>query len=352
MTHDNQLGQFFKDLLGINTEKPFHIVLVDINKAKNRVIHCVEWPLDESNDEDLKYVALSYRWGEWQETLIDTKVGYTASITSFDLEDFYNLCGTMAGDPDLCSIRYVWVDAICMDQVNHERRKATIYQMSNIYERAAYILAVPDLHSTYLRNAMLKNKDIMDYSRRYSEYLYHLIHGNYENLKAIDERFLDDCGIPNDTALRELLTKKTDHFAEAFMKCDDIRDEKIQLHKVLNQICTATNHAPRPLTNNWNSSDGSHPSSNGQTQVKYMTNLGMHFASSTKTIEYSERAMVWKEMMSERSNSIRQSMEYLADLIKDWSTRVWVISEFSIARKKKNLKFWFIQLKIYDYKVS
>ncbi|ORZ07407.1 hypothetical protein BCR42DRAFT_397319 [Absidia repens] len=274
MTHDNQLGHFFKDLLGIGTKKPFHIVLVDIKKAaKNREIHCVEKPLDESNGEDLNYVALSYRWGEWQETLIDTEVGYTASITSFDLEDFYYLCGAMAGDPDLCSIQYVWVDVICVDQVNHERRKATIYQMSNIYEHAAYILAVPDLHSTYLRNAMLKNKDIMDYSRRYSEYLYHLIHGNYENLAAIDESFLDDCSIPKDTALRELLTKKTDHFAEAFMKYDDIEDERIQLDEVLNQICTATHQPPCPSTNNLNSDD-SNPSSNGQTQIKYMTNLG------------------------------------------------------------------------------
>ncbi|ORZ07405.1 hypothetical protein BCR42DRAFT_153153 [Absidia repens] len=221
MTHDNQLGHFFKGFLGIGTKKPFHIVLVDIKEAaKKRVIHCVEKPLDESNGEDLNYVALSYRWGEWQETLIDTEVGYTASITSFDLHDFYNLCDAMACDPDLCSIQYVWVDAICVDQVNHERRKATIYQMSNIYEHAAYILAVPDLHSTYLRNAMLKNEDIMNCSRHYSEYLYHLIHGNYENLAAIDESFLDDCGTPKDTSLRELLTKKTGHFAEAFIKCD------------------------------------------------------------------------------------------------------------------------------------
>ncbi|CAO3601393.1 unnamed protein product [Absidia cylindrospora] len=348
MTHGYQLRHFFKGMSIIGTMTPFHIVLVDIKEAaKNRVIHCVEKPLlDEDNGEYLKYVTLSYRWGEWQETMIDTKVGYTACVTSFDLEDFFYLCATMAGDPDLCSIQYVWVDAICVDQVDHERRKATIYQMSNIYEHAAYIVAVPDLHSTYLKNAMLKNKDIMVYSRRYTEYLYHLVHGNSENLAIIDDIFLDDCGIPKDTALRELLTKNTDHFGEAFMKYD-IHHKRSELDKALSQICAATNQAVSPSTNDLNSDDNK-PSSSGQTKVTYRTDKGSNF---TETIDNSEIKTVWKELISERSNAIRQSMEYLTDLIKDWSTRVWVISEFSIARKKNNLKFWFIQLKTNDERI-
>ncbi|ORZ02104.1 hypothetical protein BCR42DRAFT_429638 [Absidia repens] len=37
-------------------------------------------------------------------------------------------------------------------------------------------------------------------------------------------------------------------------------------------------------------------------------------------------------------------MEFLVGLIKDWSTRVWVISEFNISKRKNNLKYWFTQL--------
>ncbi|ORZ07344.1 hypothetical protein BCR42DRAFT_152614 [Absidia repens] len=37
-------------------------------------------------------------------------------------------------------------------------------------------------------------------------------------------------------------------------------------------------------------------------------------------------------------------MKFLEDAIRDWSTRVWVISEYNIAKKKNNLKYWFIQL--------
>ncbi|ORZ06449.1 hypothetical protein BCR42DRAFT_427163 [Absidia repens] len=32
----------------------------------------------------------------------------------------------------------------------------------------------------------------------------------------------------------------------------------------------------------------------------------------------------------------------------DWSTRVWVISEYHIAKKKNNFKYWFLQLSAYE----
>ncbi|ORY97005.1 hypothetical protein BCR42DRAFT_497406 [Absidia repens] len=118
------------------------------------MIHCVKKPLEEN---DLKFVALSYRWGELHETLIDTGVGYTATITSFDLNDFYRLCEMMTIESDTKHINYVWVDAICVDQ-SPAKRKATIHQMSNIYDRATYILAVPDLHVTYLKGVSFKNE--------------------------------------------------------------------------------------------------------------------------------------------------------------------------------------------------
>ncbi|ORZ04093.1 hypothetical protein BCR42DRAFT_444316 [Absidia repens] len=110
-----------------------------LDAASRRVIRCVKKPLEENN---LEFVALSYRWGELHETHIDTGVGYTASITSFALDDFYRLCEMMTVESDTMHIDYVWVDAICVDQ-SPAKRKATIYQMSNIYDRATYILAVP-----------------------------------------------------------------------------------------------------------------------------------------------------------------------------------------------------------------
>ncbi|ORZ15383.1 hypothetical protein BCR42DRAFT_416965, partial [Absidia repens] len=152
MTVANQVEHLNKDLICDNTpehhkkqqweQQLFYIILVDIKEASAGRIHCVEMPLPEDDDdndgykeeEDLKYVAISYRWGELQEQLVDT---------------------------DLRHMNYVWVDAICVNQSNYEQRKATIHQMSNIYKRANYILAVPDLHAAYLKDTVTKNKDIM-----------------------------------------------------------------------------------------------------------------------------------------------------------------------------------------------
>ncbi|ORY98311.1 hypothetical protein BCR42DRAFT_215898 [Absidia repens] len=208
---EDKLGQDFslKDPKP-RQRKPFQVVLVDIKKASYGEIHCVKKTLE---DDDLKFVALSYRWGELLETQIDTGVGYTATITSFHLIDFYQLCGKMTIESDTKHINYVWVDAICVDQ-SPEKRKATIHQMSNIYDRATYILAVPDLHLAYLQDLSFKNDDIIEGSDKYAIYLYHLLHGHASQLDALDEAFLDKANVPKDPpALRQLLLKNTNHFA-------------------------------------------------------------------------------------------------------------------------------------------
>ncbi|CAO3593556.1 unnamed protein product [Absidia cylindrospora] len=205
MTKDNQVEHLNKDMICDNTpqqqqeQRSFHIILVDIKEASAGRIHCVEIPLpedDDENQEDLKYVAISYRWGELQEQLIDTGLGYLASITSFILHDFYHLCTMILRENELRHMDYVWVDAICVNQTNYDQRKATIHQMSNIYKRANYILAVPDLHAQYLKNTVTKNKDIMRGTCVYSRDIYHLIHGNTDKLAALEDQLFDEFDIP------------------------------------------------------------------------------------------------------------------------------------------------------------
>ncbi|ORZ07388.1 hypothetical protein BCR42DRAFT_153017 [Absidia repens] len=227
MTKDEPVEHLFQELACDDTQqqqqqqeqKPFHVVLVDIEKAAHRdsAIHCVEKPL-EGDIEDLSFVALSYRWGELQEQLVDTKCGYIASITSFALDDFYLLCYMMSKEPDLKSIKYVWVDAICVDQTNYERRKATIHQMSNIYEKATYILAVPDLHRHHLQNVLQSISNNMRGLHFYGDYIYYLIHGNTEQLAQLDNEFLDEIEVPKDPMLRRMLTKYTECFTYGFTK--------------------------------------------------------------------------------------------------------------------------------------
>ncbi|KAI9305904.1 hypothetical protein BJ944DRAFT_287451 [Cunninghamella echinulata] len=104
----------------------------------------------EDKKENLKYVTISYRWGECNEQLVKTP-DYIAHITSFNIYHLSCLCNHIQRDPDLKEIQYLWIDAISVDQQNHERKKETILKMSEIYKKATYILAVPDLHFSYLK---------------------------------------------------------------------------------------------------------------------------------------------------------------------------------------------------------
>ncbi|CAO3600985.1 unnamed protein product [Absidia cylindrospora] len=391
MTKDEESAvQVVKDDLPVaEDEKPFQVVLIDIKKAaKENVIHCIEKTL--MGTEDLKFVAISYRWGELQETTVDTQVGYLASITSFDLDSFFLLCRTMTAEVHLKHMDYVWVDAICVDQTNYDKRKATIYQMTNIYERANYIVAVPDLHVRHLENVNKKNAEIIQETIKYSTYLYHLIHGNTKQLVACDEAFLNEQRVPTDPHLRYLLTNYTDHFADGFTTCKEhdqhydadhtldhiyetnlTSQKKTKQHhgrklykKILNKMgygdddderrshldamgvnelhkCDKVDACPLML---FGGGETDTCGGRGESDEKYDHHYQRH--RKRNHLQDDMDTMKWKRMIPERSASIRQSMDFLSDLIQDWSTRVWVISEYHIAKRKKSkkMKYWFIQL--------
>ncbi|CAO3601420.1 unnamed protein product [Absidia cylindrospora] len=307
----NDITGFFSRIYG---EPPFSIVLIDIKlAATQKKIQCVEKPLTEEN---LRFVALSYRWGELQETTIDTGVGYMSSITSFDLGDFYKLCGMMMKEPDLQHMQYVWIDAISVDQTNPIQRKKTIYQMTSIYEHATYILAVPDLHLQHLKDASKKYLEIIDDIQQLSDFIYHLIHGHTDQLVHIDNQFIDKIAAPKRPALKQLVVQYSNDFTSGLTK------------KILPLLFMAYRL-------------GTHSFNNSITDVKSPTPFKYDCSLEEEDSE-------WEQRIIERSIAIRQSMDFLADLIKDWSSRVWVISEYNIAKKKNNLKYWFVQLDCTD----
>ncbi|KAI8099283.1 uncharacterized protein BX664DRAFT_320917 [Halteromyces radiatus] len=135
----------------------------------------------------VEYITLSYRWGELDEQFVPATDDYYAHITSFHLDDFYELCKRMMSEPDLKDIKYVWVDAICVDQGNDQRKKATIYRMNDIYKSAAYIVAVPDLHKASLINFSSLNERMGYLIVNYSWYLYHLICEDFQELRLLDD---------------------------------------------------------------------------------------------------------------------------------------------------------------------
>ncbi|CAO3588633.1 unnamed protein product [Absidia cylindrospora] len=358
MTNDEQVESLVKDLSLKDShqqqqKESFQVVLVDIEKtSENKVIHCVKKPLEES---DLKFVALSYRWGELHEILVDTKVGYTASITSFDLDDFYQLCYMMTLESDLKDIKYVWVDAICVDQ-RPSKRKATIYQMSNIYHKATYILAVPDLHLAYLRRISIKNDDAIEGSNKHSKYIYHLLHQNTNEFAAVEEDFLNDANVPKDPpALRELLLKYTEYFSVGFTQYRDHNYGYCPV-RALDHICETNkvhkhhrhHHRKDWIKGSKNTLNDLHKCNEAICPLSLIDRRDI-FLELDEIEQFKDQITQflepnWKSKVIERNTAIRQSIEFLTDLIKDWSSRVWVISEFNIAKKKNNLKAWFIQL--------
>ncbi|CAO3588638.1 unnamed protein product [Absidia cylindrospora] len=337
MTSDSPVDQLDRD---VSQKEPFQVVLIDIKETyKKKEIHCVKKPLD---DNDLTFVALSYRWGELHETLVDTGVGYTASITSFALEDFYKLCYMMTIESDTKDIPYVWVDAICVDQQNPVRRKETIYQMSNIYDKASYILAVPDLHMTYLKGLTTKHYDTIMHSKKYYKDLYFLLHKNTTAFAAQDQDFLDDF-IPNDPPeLKQLLFDHTDHFGPSFMTFQD-HDRRYCPMLALDHICRPAHH-----WKDWIKSSSKYSIDNVHQCREAVCPLALRNVIPEMSVDDERQLELskWKSRMIERSTAIRQSMELMADLVVDWSSRVWVISEFSIAKRKNNLKYWFAQLSL------
>ncbi|CAO3615624.1 unnamed protein product [Cunninghamella echinulata] len=175
-----------KTILDYFKKKDLDLVLVDIHKSVYSEIKCVKKKL---NDKGLKYIAISYRWGELNEQLVKTP-DYTAHITSFDFREFINLCYFIKAEKDLKNIQYLWIDAISINQQSHEQKKETILKMSDIYKRATHILAVPDLHYRYLMKNPA-NRHAIRLVQHYSNTIYEDICKNnvptFDNEKEKDD---------------------------------------------------------------------------------------------------------------------------------------------------------------------
>ncbi|KAI8099285.1 uncharacterized protein BX664DRAFT_320921 [Halteromyces radiatus] len=164
---------------------PFDIILVDIQKTAEEERVCCE-KIKLLGAQAVNFIALSYRWGELDEQVTPVTDDYCARIISFDLNDFFRLCWRILNEPDLKDIKYAWVDAICVDQGNDRRKKATIYRMTDIYKNATYIVAVPDLHMRSLIAIRDLNARMRKQIQKYRWYLYHFIHGNTQELCRLD----------------------------------------------------------------------------------------------------------------------------------------------------------------------
>ncbi|CAO3651972.1 unnamed protein product [Cunninghamella blakesleeana] len=264
-------------------EKEFNIVLVDIkNTSENMDIVCVK---KNMYDSDLKYITISYRWGELQEQLVETP-DYTAHVTSFDTSNLIDVCCMIKEEPHLKEIPYLWIDAVSVDQKDHARKKETILIMSDIYKNASFILAIPDLHWYYLKKNPA-NEEVMDLIYKHKDRIHQDIGYSITN----------------------------------------------PMHNVKN---STTNSAQYKIDN----SNHHHHS--------FIKRLKKRLIKEYE--ENEELKMDIKEIAdAKESNELSKAYKFLAYLVDDWSNRVWVISEYQIAKEKYQqhgtpLKYIFLSL--------
>ena len=89
------------------------------------------------NDENLQYHALSYAWGEVNDTagvLIDTHAGDQGSLVQLSVpKSLENALRQLRSHED---VQYLWADSLCINQTNDNERSSQVYIMDCIYESA------------------------------------------------------------------------------------------------------------------------------------------------------------------------------------------------------------------------
>ncbi|KAI8338689.1 hypothetical protein BC941DRAFT_512807 [Chlamydoabsidia padenii] len=294
--------------------EPFQIVLIDVKKAAKEKIQCIQKPF-EPNTFEIPYIAISYRWGEISEQIVSTGVGYNAHITSFKLRDLYKLCKMILKEPTLKHMRYAWVDAICIDQLDDNRKKTTIYRMTDIYHKANHIVAVPDLNYGHLAENLV-NTHTSQIVEKHVNYLYHMIQSNLTKMDELDKVWMDDLGIPQDSKFRQHFCRDDQcSLNDNIMKQKS--DEESALDNAIQQLVTPGDF-PVPESCEFSSRQ-----------------LVNHFFLRLKDDE-------WSRQIAEREENLNQSLGYLQSIMMDWSNRTWVINEYHIAKTKGEIMYWFI----------
>ena len=107
---------------GDNLVTKLYTVTLEPNKARSLVLG------------DIVYTALSYAWGTLDRTCILHLDGFCFPIT-------LNLWNALQRPRSASGDRYLWVDAICINQCNTAERSQQVTMMTTIYRSASIVIA-------------------------------------------------------------------------------------------------------------------------------------------------------------------------------------------------------------------
>jgi len=84
---------------------------------------------------DLEFDALSYVWGSDSERLYITLNGCAAQVH----RNLYTTLPYLARRGDIRPVRSIWIDAICINQTDHEEKMVQIREMNRVYKQATKV---------------------------------------------------------------------------------------------------------------------------------------------------------------------------------------------------------------------
>ncbi|KAI1076463.1 heterokaryon incompatibility protein-domain-containing protein [Whalleya microplaca] len=103
----------------------------------NGQLHVFPW------DEKPEYMALSYVWGDANDTVPIVLNGRPFPVT----KNLHSALDTFVKNPHLIKSSFLWIDAICINQVDEQETNEQVPRMSDIYPSALRVvgwLGVPD----------------------------------------------------------------------------------------------------------------------------------------------------------------------------------------------------------------
>lgn len=104
-------------------------VMIAENFLEFEVVQVPRFPLP-------RYIAISYAWGDQDPSKVVYLDGKSSSVRPNLWSCLYHLCGVHARH---LLRRYVWVDAICINQQDNVERNEQVSAMSNTYEYAEVV---------------------------------------------------------------------------------------------------------------------------------------------------------------------------------------------------------------------
>ena len=109
-------------------------VLTLLHDSESRPIHCQLHP--RKNRDDFEYDALSYAWQGESQT---SSINIISENTIFKLDVIPNLEAALRQLRNPDHDRFLWVDAICINQDSNEEKSQQVPKMAQIYSEAANV---------------------------------------------------------------------------------------------------------------------------------------------------------------------------------------------------------------------